>query len=984
MKNHPPKHESWLLPLGAITLAVSSALMVGCSSSSSSGGGTTSVPTVEEPAPLALEGTALACDTDDAVDDSTIASGLLVEEPNSIPGYTVSKDAFGSESKANAGQNIKRLTAVVPGITTGGLTTNKDGIELGDVHPILVTYTEQVIGDYSVGEGSADIGDPTHIDDPFASLSLDEGETWKKVQLADTSGDSSIAVNWNGFSTSYKGHSHKSTNAVNGNNILVAWNDKYCPSANPFGLTKDEDNAEVPYPDDLYKVNGSQGSIDYAGEPDPIDEEPLYEVPFSCVWTARGVFVDDIDGNGETGDYGIEWRKAQQLTSGTRDSNKIWIASAPVGFALTWQEDPEGLRSGKGAGPGEGYSGATTNHGADIWYTHIPMEGFNDVCVDADGADDTMNTEDDCLDVITGEEEGDIQLVANLETKPVPAVNFEYPVRISNNEVCAPDDNKIYCTAETEVVIPDTDPVETELLALNCIDTVSFETGSSGNPQSVSRCVQADLDYMTPDSTIEPANAVLDGDTGASRPALKLLKTDAVFEDDPATLDVDESLNEEYVAILAYEETKGLSESDPGTGIPNDGETVDTVNIALEGKAVYFESFLWDQPVTVSAGRPVNLRVPEVTITQDDITKAIIVGDETGLDIYENARRVVIASQVDSCDADTVDEITGKSVNPTFAIMYKQGYDVQGGPADMYIRRNYGFTYEDFETEVVGEEEVGVAFNVSARTVTYGDAGTEDEGKVTMYEWEEANLLDQSYTSPEDNTFSPRVLLRGAEIYTGFEYSPSWRMTNQGTVPNNFWIHTYLDPLGGDALAWQGPKQISMTTGSHVSTLDPRFATTPKGRADATAAATALLSNDADLIESDTSNPNVLFLSYGTFDMDTHEELDLHYLRSTDRGASWEYYDSNDIMVLIDDHGADGIFGTDDDPVQDFSVPKLAHGGGAADVVHDMEVQSLASPNGATLYNVYNSETSTDCADEWCGLETMSKRADYDFDPSAL
>ena len=46
------------------------------------------------------------------------------------------------------------------------------------------------------------------------------------------------------------------------------------------------------------------------------------------------------------------------------------------GFAIAWQEDPDGLRPGKGKGPGEGWSGAISNHKTDIWYTYITQEDF--------------------------------------------------------------------------------------------------------------------------------------------------------------------------------------------------------------------------------------------------------------------------------------------------------------------------------------------------------------------------------------------------------------------------------------------------------------------------------------------------------------------------------------------------------------------------------------------------------------------------------
>jgi hypothetical protein len=450
----------------------------------------------------------------------------------------------------------------------------------------------------------------------------------------------------------------------------------------------------------------------------------------------------------------------------------------------------------------------------------------------------------------------------------------------------------------------------------NCISYVSV-TSNSG--KTTERCVQNDLDYMVVDSTILPQAAILDGDTGASRPALKILKTNA----DPA----------EYVAILVYEETKGLSESDPA-----DQGTTDT-DIALEGKAVYFESFFWDQPVTVSAGRIVNTFVPEVTEVNLDGTYTT-----SDLLIYENARRVVFMPQVDPCEAQDGD--------PTFAILYKQGIDTQGGPSDMFVRANYGFTYDDFG--LLDGREVT---NVSSHTNEDVLAG---RGQVI---WDQTWLDTQSYEVSVDNTFSPRGWLRGGEVYTGFEYSPLWRATSVGTIPNNFWMHSFVDS------AWQGPKQLSIVTGAQVSTLDPRFIPTPKGK--------------ATTIASDASNPDVLFLGYGTFNMETGHELDLLYMRSTDKGVNWEYLDDSGNIVLVDSNPAtsDGIPGTDDDAAK--RVSKLA----AMQDVVEMELQGAASPDGTMYFGVWNEESDgpvTEGDASRYGLESRAGLVVYDDpDPAA-
>ena len=46
-----------------------------------------------------------------------------------------------------------------------------------------------------------------------------------------------------------------------------------------------------------------------------------------------------------------------------------------------------------------------------------------------------------------------------------------------------------------------------------------------------------------------------------------------------------------------------------------------------------------------------------------------------------------------------------------------------------------------------------------------------------VVDWDPSNLDDNTYDSIDENTFSPRIFLRGANIYTGFEYTPNDKLT---------------------------------------------------------------------------------------------------------------------------------------------------------------------------------------------------------------
>jgi hypothetical protein len=126
---------------------------------------------------------------------------------------------------------------------------------------------------------------------------------------------------------------------------------------------------------DLFGVKGNQGSVDYTLQGFP----EVGEVPFSCVWTARGKLIagDDASTTDTAEATHVVWTKPERLTSGARDANLPAVdCAAGAGCVLTWQEDPEGLRPGQGLGPGEGWSGAVANGKTDIWYSFI---GYDDL-----------------------------------------------------------------------------------------------------------------------------------------------------------------------------------------------------------------------------------------------------------------------------------------------------------------------------------------------------------------------------------------------------------------------------------------------------------------------------------------------------------------------------------------------------------------------------------------------------------------------------
>ena len=117
------------------------------------------------------------------------------------------------------------------------------------------------------------------------------------------------------------------------------------------------------------------------------------------------------------------WTKAERLTSGRRDVNRIEVKAVKgAGFVITWQEDPEGLRPGQGLGPGEGWSGAVAHSQTDVWYSFINEEYFDIV----ENPDNTTVP----IDIL----DHDLTLTG----RPQVFVPMAVPMRLSNNAKCNP------------------------------------------------------------------------------------------------------------------------------------------------------------------------------------------------------------------------------------------------------------------------------------------------------------------------------------------------------------------------------------------------------------------------------------------------------------------------------------------------------------------------------------------------------------------
>jgi len=593
---------------------------------------------------------------------------------NGTPGSTFQKSMSRKLPPGGEAEHafIDVINRYVDAQAAGG--TLLDGVEHYNIDGDLVETVTQVrpqIGVFIHGpvehvHSTQEIGFSGHGKrDAYAAVSLDDGDTWKLTNLSESADRSSADFDrtdvdlYADDGINYPGDVLNIFQATAGDRMLVAWYSRYCSSGQPnyalaSGDTERRDaiaaylgvDLSVPSPDDIYlwdmfQVAGQQDSVDYAQDKFP-QNQPVGEVPYACLWAARGTLemLDD-------GTHAVVWRKAERLTSGRRDVARVEVAMVEgAGAVITWQEDPEGLRPGQGLGPGAGWSGAVANHQTDVWYSFIEWEHFEQV-----------QQEDESGEIVPYAE------YAGLSNRPKVGIPMAMPMRVTDNAKCNVGNPVPYCNGSAI----NNDGIRDEVLnPLDygmrdmCADTVEIPAGQGNATTEV--CVTED-------------GLPLVGNLAATRPRVNLFGYDS---------DLDGATDSAWVVFVA-EESKGL-----GNFLNDDGERFDV------GKNMWYYSFsmsLFDSRVTEDngllaalAGHGNMLNQPAKDWQTGEFFPLANTAEfwdfgTYNYDLYETeiARRGSLLAQ----PADNATRPRGLVAFPT----WKQGILEQGGPADVMARR---------------------------------------------------------------------------------------------------------------------------------------------------------------------------------------------------------------------------------------------------------------------------------------------------------
>ncbi len=973
-----------------------------------------------------------AADGDDATDlkyvdlDKAAANLLAATEESVIFRKNISKTPALPSSKSK----LNIMTMYVPaakadgtvlGMVDGQCEAGQQIVGKGDgcwAKPVTIAYTD------------VDKRTPAAAPDAFLAISADDGASWKRFNLSRT-GDKPVAIS--GLPEGALGESKKPVFQAKGDKVIVAWTDKYCKGGQPryAALAVDAEGAPVDLDgdgtsdklySDYYGVAGSQGFIDYSTLTPEVDADRLPSPPqvaYSCLWTARATVTP------WTGE--VQVYKSERMTSGVRDSYQVFVGGAGgAGFAITWQEDPGGIRPGSGDGPGHGFSGATTNHKTDAWYSYIKWADFSAI----DTSDEPVATDPDLANDdsdLVGDPVDDIA-----ENARVRVLNhMSMPVRLSDNNMCNISNigtsGHEYCRLGEDGT----------LVEWTGWDTA--ETAATPTPEAYSQMVNcASMQTVTTSSgdqlvCVTRAGSILDGDTGASRPNLFLqpyTKKDGTVS---------------AWAILAYEETKGL-------GVGPDAVEEDIVEL---GKDLFYHSFDIAEPNLITSGDLVNM--PELEDIDGTPGAPVILAMADGTVRYatENARRIrfILQGKKPSLGPNGND---GAGV-PLIAI-YKQGKEGKGRPSDIMLRRTSVWTNPDCEPgtcvaktgnpyafknflcdtwlpATTATVEVKAADGTTTTTVT-GELpqtcnargakgvqnmstvtpivklapGSEDEvvdgddkivyDKLMTWTVTEADLLKESFETPMTESRAHRGQIRGDWVTLGYVFSPNWAASRNGKDKYDFYARRSFDggvtwttmpaAIGGQGVtscywdrgavlgeeatikcdtfaagAFEKPRNLSLLKNATQSVIEPRVVAVP---------GTILACGGVQCVgvtnpNEDKQNKKFYISSYGmagNVNPDDAAPTDMFYARTSDFG---ETYSTGPHNEWVDDQGQ---------PLQVFNW--LA----ARKNVEEGEAQLRMTPDGSKGYSSYLGESNEDYDDtaHFEGSDIwFRKMSEADFNP---
>lgn len=293
----------------------------------------------------------------------------------------------------------------------------------------------------------------------------------------------------------------------------------------------------------------------------------------------------------------------------------------------------------------------------------------------------------------------------------------------------------------------------------------------------------------------------------------------------------------------------------------------------------------------------------------------------------KNARRVRFLTQ---------DGSVASPGGVNIAIFWKEGLFDKGGPSDIVVRRGMGGLAS---TNMVPAVDPNCSTSVYADAIGLSNALPENiSSRAPFLTATDNGLGDGTEVNGVENALAHRGVLRGDELWIGYNYTNDLVKMWAQLDNYNFWVRKYTFDPATSTGSWALPYNITNITDKRINVREPRFFGTPPSQP-----VGCPTGNPADPTTLDPTlcqAKNMIFVAYGSqtnvspFDPNGPEDLGIYLTASRDSGLSFapsvEF--SNERGSLFDD--------------EDYAF----------------EAQLVARPDGERVYGTFNTENATGSA----------------------
>lgn len=303
----------------------------------------------------------------------------------------------------------------------------------------------------------------------------------------------------------------------------------------------------------------------------------------------------------------------------------------------------------------------------------------------------------------------------------------------------------------------------------------------------------------------------------------------------------------------------------------------------------------------------------------------------------KNARRVRFLTQ------------EGSVASPggmNMAIFWKEGLFNQGGPSDIVVRRGMGGLAA---ANMVPAVDANCATSVYADAKGLSNALPENiSSRAPNLSATDNGLGDDTEVNSAENALAHRGVLRGDELWIGFNYTHDLAKMWVQQDNYNFWVRKYTFDPATRTGSWALPDNITQITNTHINVREPRFFGTQPSNP--TACSTG---NPADATTTDPTlcqAKNRIFVAYGSQTNvppsapNGPEDLGIYLTASMDSGRSF-------IPSVAFSNERGSLFNDED---------------------HAFEAQLVARPDGKRVYGTFNTANATGSAAAYRSVDIVA------------